>query len=73
MADDKKQPKAKVMPAMTEQEIRDAGLMIDVPYETTGEPERLKYANLGPEKKWTPPPGWPPEQGQPTPTPEERD
>lgn len=36
-----------ILPAMSEQEIRDAGLAVDVPFETTGTPERLRYANLG--------------------------
>jgi hypothetical protein len=54
----------KIMPGMTEQEIRDAGLAIDVPYESgQPEPERLRYADLG--MPWTPPDGWPPETGQP--------
>lgn len=47
---------------MNESQIRDAGLAIDVPFETAGEPEeRLRYADLG--KTWTPPEGWPPEYG----------
>lgn len=52
----------KIKPGMSEQQIRDAGLAIDVPFES-GEsaPERLQYADLG--KTWTPPDGWPPEIG----------
>lgn len=51
-----------VVPAMSEVEIRAAGLAVDVPFETgTGE-ERLKYASLGPDKAWTPPDGWPDNQ-----------
>lgn len=40
-------------PGMTETEIRQAGLAIDVPFES-GEPkpERLKYADLGKDKKF---------------------
>jgi hypothetical protein len=49
---------------MTEREIRDAGLAIDVPFESgEPQPERLKYADLG--QTWTPPDGWPPETGTP--------
>lgn len=55
---------ATIKPAMNESEIRQAGLAIDVPYESgQSEPERLTYADLG--QTWTPPDGWPPEQGQP--------
>jgi hypothetical protein len=36
---------------MNEREIREAGLAIDVPFETSGEPERLRYANLGKTRK----------------------
>jgi hypothetical protein len=51
---------ATVHPGMSEQEIRDAGLAVDVPYESgSPEPERLRYADLG--MTWTPPEGWPPE------------
>jgi hypothetical protein len=51
-----------VQPGMSETQIRDAGLAIDVPFES-GEPapQRFKYADLG--KPWTPPEGWPPEEG----------
>ena len=48
-----------VEPRMSEQEIRQAGLAVEVPYEMpepTDEP--LQYEDLG--KTWTPPPGWPP-------------
>lgn len=49
---------------MTEAEIRDAGLAVDVPFESgQPQPDRLKYADLG--KTWTPPADWPPEAGQP--------
>jgi hypothetical protein len=46
--------------SMTEQEIRDAGLKIDLPYESPpGAPEPLQYANdIAPEKGWTPPEGF---------------
>lgn len=57
--------RGKPVHGMTEQEIRDAGLAIDVPFETGPGLERLKYADLGPEKSYTPPPGW--EPGQPIP------
>jgi hypothetical protein len=51
-----------IRPAMSEQEIRDAGIAIDVPFES-GEPnpQRLRYANLG--KQWTPPEDWTPGGG----------
>lgn len=53
-----------IKPAMTEAEIRAAGLAVDVPFESgEPQPDRLRYADLG--KKWTPPPGWPPDQGEP--------
>jgi hypothetical protein len=49
---------------MTEQEIREAGLAVDVPFESgEPQPERLRYASLG--MTWKPPEGWPPEQGEP--------
>jgi hypothetical protein len=41
---------------MNEQQIRDAGLRIDVPYEAPM-PVALKYKDTG-QKAWTPPPGW---------------
>jgi hypothetical protein len=54
---------ANIKPGMTEQEIRDAGVAIDVPFESgSPEPERLRYADLG--KTWTPPDDWPPDAGQ---------
>jgi hypothetical protein len=46
---------------MTEQQIRNAGLRIDVPFEATM-PVDLKYKDTG-QKVWTPPPGW--RQGAP--------
>lgn len=50
----------KILPGMSEQQIRAAGLAIDVPFESgEPQPERLQYADLG--KTWTPPEGWPPE------------
>ena len=49
-------------PGMSEAEIRSAGLVIDVPFDPGGaEPERLRYADLGPDKQWIPPEGWPEE------------
>ena len=40
--------------AMSEAEIRAAGLAIDVPYESgEAKPERLKYADLGEEYRWS--------------------
>lgn len=54
----------KIQPAMTETQIRDAGLAIDVPFESgQPQPERLSYADLG--MPWTPPAGWPPSEGEP--------
>lgn len=54
-----------VRPGMSEQEIRDAGLAIDVPFESgEPQPERLRYADLG--MSWTPPDNWPPESGAPS-------
>ena len=47
--------------AMNEQQIRDAGLRIDVPYETPL-PGALKYQDTG-QKVWTPPAGF--RQGMP--------
>lgn len=44
---------------MNETEIRAAGLTVDVPHETGTGKDRLKYADLGSGKKWTPPEGWP--------------
>ena len=42
-----------IRPAMSEQEIRDAGLAVDVPFESgVAQPERLKYADLGADKKY---------------------
>ena len=41
---------------MNEQQIRDAGLRIDVPYDDPM-PVALKYKDTG-QKAWTPPPGW---------------
>lgn len=42
-----------IKPAMSEQEIRDAGLAVDVPFESgSANPERLTYGDLGPEKKY---------------------
>lgn len=45
---------------MTEQEIRDAGLKIDLPYESPpGDAAPLQYADdLPDEKGWTPPDGF---------------
>ena len=52
-------PTAPIRPEMSEVEIRAAGLAVDVPYESGDpNPKRLRYADLGPEKKWVPPPGW---------------
>jgi hypothetical protein len=43
---------------MTEQEIRDAGLTIDVPYETgPGASGPIRYADDAGEE-WVPEPGW---------------
>jgi len=42
--------------AMNEQQIRDAGLAIDVPFEAPM-PVALKYKDTG-QQVWTPPPGW---------------
>lgn len=57
-------PTTSITPGMSEQEIRDAGLAVDVPFESGDpKPERLRYADLG--MKWTPPAGWPPDEGQP--------
>jgi hypothetical protein len=46
--------------AMSEQQIRDAGLAIDVPYESPpGNPAPLQYADdLPDEKGWQPPEGF---------------
>lgn len=53
-----------IQPGMNEQQIRKAGLAIDVPFESgQPEPERLRYSDLG--MTWTPPDGWPPAEGQP--------
>jgi hypothetical protein len=68
---------------MTEEEIRAAGLMIDLPFDTGDGTSPVSYADLGPDKKWTPPAGWPEdfvnreveadqeEQTPPTPAPED--
>lgn len=63
-ADDSGQVSGQVSGNMSEQQIRDAGLAIDVPFESgQPQPERLRYSDLG--MKWTPPDGWPPDAGQP--------
>jgi hypothetical protein len=52
--------------AMSEGDIRDAGLPVDLPYEIPG-PVGLRYADTG-QQEWTPPPDWrqglPPLPGQ---------
>src|SRR3954454_4980986 len=67
MAKDKrKRPKDRaaeqrpIKSGMTHREIEDAGGMVDLPYEAPpGKPERLEYADLGPEKEsWQPPQGY---------------
>ena len=58
-----------IRPGMNEDEIRAAGLAIEVPYESgEAKPQRLQYADLGPEKRWTPPEGFDPRAGRPVAT-----
>ena len=47
---------------MTETQIRDAGMRIDVPFEA-GLPVALKYRQGAGKQTWTPPSGW--DQGAP--------
>jgi hypothetical protein len=42
---------------MTEQQIRDAGLRIDLPFDDPM-PVALRYSDEGSAQAWTPPPGW---------------
>lgn len=50
---------AEVRDGMSELEIRDAGVMIDLPYESpSGSPEPMQYEDLGDEKSWSPPEGF---------------
>jgi len=46
-----------IRPAMSEQEIRDAGLVVDVPYESgSADPQRLRYGkNKGSKATEQPP------------------
>lgn len=57
-------PQASELPAggMTETQIRDAGMRIDVPFEA-GSPAPLRYRKGAGKQTWTPPPGW--DQGAP--------
>jgi len=51
--------KSAIKPSMTHREIEDAGGMVDVPYVSLpASPDRLQYADLGEEKRWTPPEGF---------------
>lgn len=46
-------PTAVITDSMSEQEIRDAGLAVDVPFESgEAKPERLRYADLGEGKRF---------------------
>lgn len=56
-----KDNKPPIKPGMTLDQIKAAGIQVDLPMEgSSGDPEPLRYADLGPAKRWTPPPGWPP-------------
>lgn len=42
-----------VKPGMSLQEIKDAGLQVDLPFESgSADPQPLQYADLGPEKQY---------------------
>jgi hypothetical protein len=60
--DDSDDPDALPSGGMTETQIRDAGMRIDVPFEA-GLPVALKYRTGAGKQTWTPPSGW--DQGAP--------
>ena len=48
--EDELDPASEIKPGMSERQIRDAGLAIDVPFESgMAEPQRLKYGDIGDE------------------------
>lgn len=48
-----------VVPSMTLEQIEDAGLMPDLPYESPpGDPAPTQYEDLGEKKGWKVPPGF---------------
>jgi hypothetical protein len=52
-------PATDLRPEMSAQEIADAGALVDIPYDIpawTDEP--IRYADLGPDRKWVPPEGF---------------
>jgi hypothetical protein len=49
---DNRSDKSGIKPGMNEAEIRDAGLAVDVPFETGDGSQRLRYADLGEEKRY---------------------
>jgi hypothetical protein len=58
---------SEITPAMNEQEIRNAGLAIDVPFESgMAKPQRLRYADLGGKKYGEVEPEEPPEPEEET-------
>lgn len=54
-------PGSPIRPAMTLQEIEDAGVAVDVPFETaSARPQRLRYGGSFAEEPFEMPADWPP-------------
>lgn len=65
---DEVDPQSPIKPSMTEQEIKGAGVAVDVPFETaTPNPEEIQYASGIAKEPFELPEGWPAEPGEAAP------